>query len=69
MVPPAKAIDRVGGGGLNLHASDSVFAAKAGIARYVAFYNAHRLHTALDREKPDHVNLSLWGRLRHGAGV
>jgi len=38
-----------------LHAYDSVSAAKVGIARYVAFYNTRRPHTALDRETPDHV--------------
>lgn len=38
-----------------LHAYDSVSAAKAGIARYVAFYNTRRPHTALDRKTPDHV--------------
>ncbi len=38
-----------------LHAYDSVSAAKAGIARYVAFYNTRRPHTALNRETPDHV--------------
>jgi putative transposase len=38
-----------------LHAYDSVSAAKTGIARYVAFYNTRRPHTALDRKTPDHV--------------
>jgi len=38
-----------------LHAYDSVSAAKAGSARYVAFYNTRRPHTALDRNTPDHV--------------
>jgi len=41
-----------------LHAYDSVSAAKAGIARYVAFYNTRRPHTALDRETPDHANFT-----------
>jgi putative transposase len=36
-----------------LHAYDSVSAAKAGIARYVTFYNARRPHTSLDRKTPD----------------
>jgi putative transposase len=38
-----------------LHAYDSVSAAKAGIARYVAFYNARRPHSSLDRKTPDMV--------------
>ncbi len=36
-----------------LHAYDSVSAAKAGIARYVAFYNTRRPHSSLDRKTPD----------------
>ena len=38
-----------------LHAYDSVPEAKAGIARYVTFYNSRRSHTALDRRTPDAV--------------
>lgn len=38
-----------------LHAYQSVPEAKAGIARYFAFYNARRSHTALDRQTPDHI--------------
>jgi putative transposase len=38
-----------------LHAYDSVSAAKAGIARYVAFYNTRRPHSSLDRKTPDMV--------------
>ena len=38
-----------------LHAYESVSAARAGIGRYFAFYNARRSHTALDRKTPDHV--------------
>ncbi len=38
-----------------LHAYESVSEAKAGIGRYVAFYNARRPHTALDRRTPDAV--------------
>ena len=38
-----------------LHAYDSVSAAKAGIARYVQFYNTHRPHASLDRRTPDTV--------------
>jgi putative transposase len=38
-----------------LHAYDSVSAAKAGIARYVTFFNTRRPHSSLDRQTPDHV--------------
>lgn len=38
-----------------LHAYDSVSAAKAGIERYVRFYNSRRPHKALDRRTPDTV--------------
>jgi putative transposase len=36
-----------------LHAYDSVSAAKAGIARYLSFYNDRRPHSALDGKTPD----------------
>ena len=38
-----------------LHAYQGVSEARAGIARYFAFYNTRRPHTALDRKTPDHV--------------
>jgi putative transposase len=38
-----------------LHAYESVSAAKAGIGKYFAFYNARRSHTALERKTPDNV--------------
>ena len=38
-----------------LHAYESVSAAKAGIARYVTFYNTRRPHASLDRQTPDTV--------------
>lgn len=38
-----------------LHAYDSVSDAKAGIARYVSFYNARRPHSSLDGRTPDHA--------------
>jgi putative transposase len=40
---------------LYLHAYDCVSAAKAGIARYVEFYNTRRPHKSLDRHTPDAV--------------
>ena len=36
-----------------LHAYDSVGQAKAGIARYIDFYNARRPHSSLDKHTPD----------------
>jgi len=36
-----------------LHAYDGVSAAKAGVARYLAFYNGRRPHTALGDRTPD----------------
>ena len=38
-----------------LHAYESVAAAREGIARYIAFFNTRRPHTALDRRTPDAV--------------
>jgi putative transposase len=39
-----------------LHAYDSIAEAKAGIGRYIAFYNARRPHSSLlDRRTPDEV--------------
>jgi putative transposase len=36
-----------------LHAYDSVKQAKAGIARYIEFYNSRRPHSSLDKSTPD----------------
>jgi putative transposase len=38
-----------------LHAYDDLAAARAGIARYLAFYNERRPHSSLDRQTPDDV--------------
>jgi putative transposase len=38
-----------------LHAYDTVASARSGLARYVAFFNTRRPHTALDRSTPDTV--------------
>jgi putative transposase len=43
-----------------LHAYDSVSAAKAGIERYIRFYNGRRPHRALDRQTPDTVYFNHW---------
>ena len=42
-----------------LHAYASVSDARAGIARYVAFYNQRRPHTSLARRTPDAVYFNL----------
>ena len=36
-----------------LHAYDSVRSARAGIARYIDFYNTRRQHSSLDKMTPD----------------
>ena len=36
-----------------LQAYDSVSAARADIADYLGWYNAHRAHSSLDRSTPD----------------
>jgi putative transposase len=36
-----------------LHAYESVSQAKAGLGRYIGFYNAHRPHSSLDKRTPD----------------
>lgn len=36
-----------------LHAYDSVAEARAGIDRYLSFYNGRRPHSSLDRQTPD----------------
>jgi putative transposase len=38
-----------------LHAYESVSEARAGLSRYIAFYNSRRPHRALDRQTPDAV--------------
>ena len=41
-----------------LHAYNTVSEAKAGISRYIQFFNARRPHSALDRRTPDDVYFS-----------
>ena len=36
-----------------MHAYDSVSHAKAGLARYIAWYNKERPHSSLDKTTPD----------------
>ncbi|MCP5131842.1 MAG: IS3 family transposase [Pseudomonadales bacterium] len=38
-----------------LHAYDSVSSARAGLDRYIRFYNGRRPHSSLDRQTPDQV--------------
>ena len=38
-----------------LHAYESVSEARAGLSRYISFYNSGRPHRALDRQTPDAV--------------
>ena len=38
---------------VSLRAYDSVALAKAGLARYINFYNASRPHSSLDKKTPD----------------
>ncbi|SDK83308.1 integrase core domain-containing protein, partial [Aliiruegeria lutimaris] len=42
-----------------LHAYDSVSEARAGLARYLAFYNTRRPHSSLDGQTPDQAYLNL----------
>ncbi len=42
-----------------LHAYETVFAAKAGIRRYVEFYNAERPHSSLNKQTPDEAFAAL----------
>ena len=44
---------------VSLHAYDSDSVAKAGIARYTAFFNTRRPHRSFDRQTPDHVYFNL----------
>ena len=41
-----------------MHAYESVSQAKAGIERYLDFYNNRRPHSALDRKTPDEFYLA-----------
>lgn len=42
-----------------LHAYDTVFAAKAGINRYINFYNAERPHSSLGKKTPNEAYASF----------
>jgi putative transposase len=50
-----------------LHAYESVAEAKAGIARYIDFYNAHRPHSSLDKKTPDEFYFATLPQLQAAA--
>jgi len=50
-----------------LHAYESVGDAKAGIARYIDFYNSHRPHSSLDKMTPDEFYFATLQQLRAAA--
>jgi putative transposase len=50
-----------------LHAYDSVSEAKAGLSRYLAFYNARRAHSSLDGSTPDEFYFALLPATRKAA--
>ena len=50
-----------------LKAYDSVSAARADIADYLAWYNAHRAHSSLDRSTPDEVYFAGLPQLKMAA--
>jgi putative transposase len=50
-----------------LHAYESVGHAKAGIGRYIEFYNSRRPHSSLDKKTPDEFYFATLGQLRAAA--
>jgi len=50
-----------------LHAYDSVSAARAGLARYLEFYNARRPHSSLDGKTPDEFYFASLPAIRKAA--
>ena len=50
-----------------LHAYESVSQAKAGIGRYIEFYNTRRPHSTLDKQTPDEFYFASLGRLAEAA--
>jgi putative transposase len=50
-----------------LHAYDSVGQAKAGIARYIDFYNARRPHSSLDKQTPDEFYFATLPAIKQAA--
>ncbi len=50
-----------------LHAYDSVAQAKAGIARYIDFYNTARPHSSLDKKTPDEFYFATLPAIKQAA--
>ena len=50
-----------------LHAYDSVSHAKAGIARYIDFYNTARPHSSLDKQTPDEFYFATLPAIKQAA--
>ena len=50
-----------------LHAYDSVSQAKAGIGRYIDFYNAQRPHSSLDRQTPNEFYFATLPAIKQAA--
>ena len=50
-----------------LHAYDSVREARAGIARYIDFYNAGRPHSSLDKKTPDEFYFATLPAIKQAA--
>jgi putative transposase len=50
-----------------LHAYDDVAQAKAGLARYLNFYNVARPHSSLDKKTPDEFYFATLGQLQAAA--
>ena len=50
-----------------LHAYDSVAQAKAGIARYIDFFNAARPHSSLDKKTPDEFYFATLPAIKQAA--
>ena len=50
-----------------LHAYDSVAQAKAGIARYIDFYNVRRPHSSLDKRTPDEFYFATLPAMKEAA--
>ena len=50
-----------------LHAYDSVAQAKAGLARYISFYNTARPHSSLDKKTPDEFYFATLPAIKRAA--
>ena len=50
-----------------LHAYDSIGKAKAGIARYINFYNTTRPRSSLDKKTPDEFHFATLPAIKRAA--